>query len=181
MSNYLLAPRTESALRRGFTLLELLVAMTLTLLLTALVVQVFTFVSDGVFNSRAAMDLSDQLRNAKHRMIVDLRGITAPTIPPLDPCADTGYLEIVEGPYVANSPGGDNGRDQNITTMPGVKNTVFGDRDDILMFTTVSFGEEFVGKNSGKTGKSRYAEIAWFLRRATGVNQLDGSSVSLEH
>lgn len=160
--------------RRGFTLLELLVAMTLTLLLTALVVQVFTFVSDGVFNSRATMDLADQLRNAKHRLIQDLRGITAPTTPPLDPSAESGYFEYVEGPWVANYPGGDIGRPQ--VSLTNSRQTYFGDLDDILMFTTVNFDEEFVGKGSNGAIKSRYAEVMYFLKPIANTTNTTHSS-----
>lgn len=148
--------------RRGFTLLELLVAMTLTLLLTALVVQVFSFVSDGVYNSRATMDLSDQLRNAKHRIIQDLRGVTAPMTPPLDPSSESGYLEYIEGPRVANYPGGDIGRP--VASLSNAMQTYYGDLDDILMFTTVCYDEELIAKGPSDGIKSRYAEIAYFIR-----------------
>src|SRR5690242_4009123 len=112
-SNHVLlaAPRAPRRGRRpsGFTLLELLIATVVTLIMTALVAQMFQFVTDGIFNSRAMIEISDQLRNAKHRLIQDLRGVTAPTVPTLDPSAGYGYFEYVEGPNVANSIGGDIG------------------------------------------------------------------------
>lgn len=166
MNSQLRTKAVSPTARRGFSLLELLVAMTLTLLLTALVVQVFSFVSDGVFNSRATMDLSDQLRNAKHRIIQDLRGITAPTTPPLDPCSEIGYFEYVEGAKVSNFPGGDVGRPH--PTLTTSMQTYFGDLDDILMFTTVSYDEEFVGKAKSSAATERYAEIAYYLRPISG-------------
>ena len=169
--------RLAGAPRAGFTLLELIIATTLTLLLIGMVVQAFAFVSDGVFNSRANMDLSDQLRNAKHRLIMDLRGTTAPTIPPLDPSADYGYFEYAEGANVANTVGGDTGTIVNSTNL--TKNTVMGDLDDILMFTTASYDEGFIGKAGSLAGKTRYAEVAWFLRQATGINGVTGGSINL--
>jgi type II secretory pathway component PulJ len=158
-----LGRRNRPAQRRGFTLVELLVAATLTLLLTALVVQMFAFVSDGVFNSRANIELNDQLRNAKERLIRDLRGTTAPTVPPLDPLAGLGYFEYVEGPQVANSAGGDSG---DPTSLFSDRDTVVGDLDDILMFTSfANGGEEFVGKAGSNLARSPVAEIAWYVKK----------------
>jgi prepilin-type N-terminal cleavage/methylation domain-containing protein len=146
--------------RRGFTMLELLIAAVLTLILTSLVVQIFAFVSDGVFNSRANIEMNDQLRNAKNRLAADLRGIIAPTIPPLAPEMDLGYFEYVEGPSVANDPDGDAGVGSGVNA-----DTTIGDRDDILMFTTCSFDEPFIGKNQRPelVGRTPVAEVAWFL------------------
>lgn len=169
--------------RRAFTLLEVLIALTITLILMGLVMEMFSRVSAGINNSRANMDLNDQLRHAKNRLILDLRGATAPTVPPLDPNMHLGYFEYVEGPrvatsqYAANSVGGDIGEQlggdwyrgrgpaTNITV-----NSVIGDNDDILMFTTCSYDDKFVGRAGVKNGvplavKSRHAEVAWFLRR----------------
>ncbi|MBL9081348.1 MAG: prepilin-type N-terminal cleavage/methylation domain-containing protein, partial [Planctomycetales bacterium] len=171
--------------RGGFTLLEVLMALTITLILMALVMEMFTQVNDGIVNARAGMDLRDQLRNAKQRLITDLQGVTAPTIPPLDPSMQLGYFEYVEGPRVANSQfaansvGGDRGENLggNWYTSRGgnnnhAVNSMIGDNDDILMFTTSSTSDKFVGRGGVKSGvnlsvKSRTAEVAWFLRRRT--------------
>lgn len=186
----------DLAPRRAFTLLEVLIALTITLILMALVMEMFSRVSTGINNSRSNMDLNDQLRHAKHRLILDLRGATAPTIPPLDPNMHLGYFEYVEGPRVANSQfapgsvGGDIGEQLagNWFTSRGAAtnitvNSVIGDTDDILMFTTTSYDDKFVGRGGVKNGvplaiKSRHAEVAWFLRRRTQseVNSIRGDS-----
>ncbi|MBA4016383.1 MAG: hypothetical protein C0483_04270 [Pirellula sp.] len=176
--------------RSAFTLLEVLIALTITLILMGLVMEMFTRVSAGINNSRANMDLNDQLRHAKNRLILDLRGATAPTVPPLDPNMHLGYFEYVEGPrvatsqFAANSTGGDMGEQLggNWFTSRGPTwpagaanlnvNSVIGDNDDILMFTTCSYDDKFVGRGGIKNGvplalKSRHAEVAWFLRRRT--------------
>lgn len=182
--------------RRAFTLLEVLIALTITLILMGLVMEMFTRVSAGINNSRANMDLNDQLRHAKNRLILDLRGVTAPTVPPLDPNMHLGYFEYVEGPRVANSQfapnsvGGDIGEQLagNWFTSRGAAtnitvNSVIGDTDDILMFTTCSYDDKFVGRGGVKNGvplalKSRHAEVAWFLRRRmpSEVNSIRGDS-----
>lgn len=171
--------------RSGFTLLEVLIALSITLILLGLVMEMFARVSAGIHSSRAGMELGDQLRHAKNRLIHDLRGATAPTVPPLDPTMHLGYFEYVEGPRVANSQfsansvGGDRGENLggNWYTSRGSNNnnavnSMIGDVDDILMFTTRSDAEKFIGRGGVKTGvprglKSRHAEVAWFLRRRT--------------
>lgn len=177
--------RSAGSRPQAFTLLETLIALTVTLILLGLVLEIFASVSDGIYNSRAMMELSDQLRYAKHRLIQDLRGTTAPTIPPLDPTKNLGYFEYVEGPRVANSQfaansvGGDLGENLhgNWYTSRGratniVVNSIIGDVDDILMFTTRSSTNKFVGRARIKSGvtlaaKAKFAEVAWFLRRRT--------------
>jgi len=177
---------------RGFTLLEVMVALTITLILMGLVVEVFSRIGKGVNNSRANMELNDQLRNAKHRLIQDLRGITCPMTPPLDPYMNLGYFEYVEGPRVAStqawnnaigSSGGDIGVDLGAAPSSSQRmvNSVIGDTDDILMFTTASYdNEQFVGKggdrnNMGIGIQGRFAEVAWYLRNASLVTAIGGS------
>lgn len=145
-----------------------MIAVTVTLILMSLVVQIFQFVSNGVFAARANMELSDQLRNAKHRLILDLRGTTALTVPPAKSGAGGGYFEYAEGPVVSGEgpdlgfrPGGTFG---GTATAPQFY-TEYGDRDDMLMFTTMSLDQPFVGsRTTALGGSSRFAEVAWFTR-----------------
>ena len=66
----------------------------------------------------------------------------------------TPYLEIIEGSGTDTSLG--------LTQLTG-------DIDDVLMFTTKSFGKPFVGKlgASGEVVEGPYAEVAWFCKQAT--------------
>ena len=82
----------------AFTLIEVLVAMAVTLILMGIVVTIFGAIGTGVSNSRAAMDMSDQLRTAKNRLQTDLAGVTAQMLPPRRPESGEGYFEIVDGP-----------------------------------------------------------------------------------
>jgi prepilin-type N-terminal cleavage/methylation domain-containing protein len=169
--------------RRGFTLLEVLIALTITLILMTLVVRVFQITSDGVFNSRANMEMSDQLRNAKHRLIQDLRGTTALTIPPAQPTWCVGYFEYHEGDLVAVSAGGDvgfrpTGTMGTLGSSTPIVFTEYGDRDDILLFTTANYEGDFVGRlliNGQPRGmRSKYAEVAWYphvIEDAANANQ----------
>lgn len=79
------------------TLIELLVAVALTLMVILAIVRVFDILGGNVTESRAILELSGELRNASNLLQTDLDSLTAPTLPPLEPQSGLGYLEIVEG------------------------------------------------------------------------------------
>jgi hypothetical protein len=80
----------------GFSLVELLVAMTITIMLMAVVMQVFDKIGRNVAESRATLELCGKLRATAEILQQDLQSMTVTPIPPRD--VDDGYLEIVEGP-----------------------------------------------------------------------------------
>lgn len=172
--------------RSGFTLVEVLLATAITLIMMAAVVTLFGFVGGRVADSRALLEMSERLRATRLRLQEDLAGVTAPMVPPLRPEENKGYFEYVEGVVVEPF------QNANVQTVlvsaPQVAvNTVrgtpvpdnsAGDFDDILMFTTRSQGEPFVGRfalpppSSGQqptliTVRSQVAEVAWFVRHNT--------------
>lgn len=159
--------RTRS-IQRGFTLIEVLVATAVTLILMGLCVQFFGYVSRGVSDSRSIMEMSDRMRNAKSALQQDLRGVTAPTIPPLDPGSGQGYFEYIEGPIGPIIPQG---------VRFAANDTQVGDLDDVLMFTARAVDEPFTGRvGRGGFGRSssmvnvrraHLAEVAWFMRGTT--------------
>ncbi len=133
------------------TLVEMLVATTMTLVIMGVVVQLFGMVGNGVSASRASLRMSSELRSVAHALRTDLNGITVETVPPVKVDSDSGYLEIIEGSGTDTSLG--------LTQLTG-------DIDDVLMFTTQSLGKPFVGKlgSTGDVIESPYAEVAWFCR-----------------
>ena len=139
--------------RRGMTLVEMLVATTMTLIIMGIVAQLFGVLGNTVNNSRSTMDASSRLRAVANKLRQDLAGITVPTVPPVAADADAGYLEIIEGEATDTSLGSDQ---------------IVGDSDDILMFTTHSPQQLFVGTyaNTG-TIESPFAEVAWFCKKST--------------
>ncbi|MBL9123983.1 MAG: prepilin-type N-terminal cleavage/methylation domain-containing protein [Planctomycetaceae bacterium] len=158
------------ARRSGFTLVEMLVAVGLTVLMMTMVVTVFGLVMDSIRDSRGAIEVNDRLRATKNRLQYDLEGVTAPMAPPLNPAMDRGYFEYIEGPIgpvvsYLDAAGSDN--------PDAPYDSTSGDRDDILMFTVVSKDEPFVGRfpNPTVTGhsivQSQVAEVVWFLRGTT--------------
>ena len=134
------------------TLVEMLVATTMTLVIMGVVVQLFGMVGNGVSASRASLRMSSELRSVAHALRTDLNGITVETVPPVKVESDSGYLEIIEG----------SGTDASLGLTQ-----LTGDIDDILMFTTQSLGKPFVGKFNDSTIESPYAEVLWFCKEAS--------------
>lgn len=189
--------RSLSRARSGFTLVEMLVAVGLTLLLMTMVVSVMSQVMEAVSTSRSTIEMSDRLRFARERIQKDLAGTTLFPNPPHKPESGEGYFEYIEGPmgpaaatkkiepangiYALDTdevepaappppkmyPNLDFTGADNSANRYAVDTTV-GDLDDILMFTSRAQDEPFVGRfNVATMIESRVAEIAYFIRGTT--------------
>ncbi len=160
-----------SPIRRGFTLVEMLVAISITLVMMATVVGVFATVSSSVSNRRAAIEVGSQLRHVRNVLQRDLEGATCPTLPWTRPESNVGYFEIVEGLHCdfypsdltdlsiagtatsIQAPGGK--IDHATSTLPSSNLPMqagwvtdgggLGDYDDILAFTSRNEKEPFTG------------------------------------
>jgi type II secretory pathway pseudopilin PulG len=188
------------------TLIELMVALAITMIMMTAVITLFANVTTTVSNSRALIEISERLRTARNRLQLDLAGHTATTIPPLRPEDGEGYLEIIEGPntdsgsYAPNSfvspplsPFGGVPNPINSTSIAyagsfatGSANDLMGDADDVLMLTVRSQGEPFVGWAAGGVlTESGTAEVIWYAvpngRSLPGDNTgaLNGAPVQL--
>jgi hypothetical protein len=149
------------------TLVEMLVALTATLVLMGAIAQVFSAFGAAINSSRAVLDVDAQLRTVAWRLRSDLAGATARMLPPLSPEAGEGYLEVIEGPAV------DADAAHNMTLTSGT-----ADHDDVLLFTTRSMDAAFTATTgasaaSGPTGtlESNVAEVAWFARPTPGTSE----------
>lgn len=165
---------------RGFTLVEILVAAALSLVVILAVVQLFKHAGDIVREGRATIEMAGQIRRAAEQVREDVAGLTVPTTPWPTDAAAQGYFEYFEGasaslpPYstknmpvpkwpgtpASNWPGtpipnwdGATLRDNN------VNNDVYGDLDDVIMFTARSDERPFVGRFNNATIESNLAEI----------------------
>jgi hypothetical protein len=143
------------------TLIEMLVSVTLTLMVVFAIVQVFDLLGDNVTNSRAILDLSAQLRSVASRLQADLDGLTVTVLPPVDPGAAPGYLEILEGEASDRDANNDKAIDAeqmrsagainadgtiNAELLPANLDPSLGDIDDVLALTTRSQAEPFLGR-----------------------------------
>jgi len=152
--------------RQGYTLVEMLVATTLTLVMMGAVATVFGMIGEGISAARASLEMADALRATAERLRGDLKGATQTVGPPHfqewsdgQGAADEGYFEYLEGTL-------------GPVTVPAVfagnDETVI-DTDDILLFTTRSRGEPFVGRYviAATAIEAQDAEVAWFVRGRT--------------
>lgn len=137
--------------RRGLTLTEMLVATALTVIVMAVVAQLFSVFGTSVSGSRSLTELSARLRTTSHRLRRDLEGATAAPLPPLSPSEGAGYFEILEGPR------------RDLDAADG-SDELRADDDDVLLFTTRDVGTPFSGRYPGGSIEGDTAEVAWFLR-----------------
>ncbi len=176
--NFKFTKNSHRSLRYSFTLVELLVATVISLLLFAALLQAFKSIGDSVVTARATMEMSGQLRSVTHRLREDLKGVTVPMRPWTRPSAGVGHFEYVEGAandlerVVPNQP--------NPTLLEPNPFTTAGDGDDVLMFTSRSDAEPFVGRFVDDTGvtvirESRVAEITWWSRFDASEDDSNGN------
>lgn len=144
--------------RTGFTLVEMMIAMVITLMIVFAMVQAFRWVGETTTEGRAVIEMLGQIRGARARFEDDLARRTGPVkLEP--PCLDSrnigGYLEVIEGTgsdtnpgrYLVRTPSGlryntfafvDPGADGTLGTPDDFDTqsaSLFGDLDDFLCFT----------------------------------------------
>lgn len=190
----LIAFRLRSYRRRrdGFTLIEALIAITMTLIIMLALSQAFKTLSYDISQGRARLALSDQLRGVSEVLRNDLSGLTV-QVDPMSQSAKSGYFLYYEGPIADHHPV--TVPINNLLGVPGatveqnLSTSKYGDFDDILMFTARAKGDWFRGKvplaivkgaaAGGVYGSysptdwttsvvvaSEYAEIAYFMMPA---------------
>lgn len=178
--------------RTGVTLVELMVAIALTLLVILAVVRIFDLLGSNVTTSRSILELSARSRTLSGQLQTDLDSLTVQPVPPVDPDAAPGYFEIVEGIRSDADSDGDLLTDFDVTTGLPIPlrsfyvkpysqlatdqvsptflqeaSGVLGDTDDIWMGTVRSTGEPFRGRYTGagptQVQTSKYAEVIWWV------------------
>lgn len=154
----------------AFTLVELLVATTVTLLVILAMAQAFAVVSETIHGNRATMELVSSMRGITLRLQSDLEGVTVPVRPWVQSSWGVGYFEYVDGPSndldvdFDGLPDATVPKANRVAGLPGF-DTSLGDLDDLLMFTCRSTTSPFLGRVSGLGEiRSQLAEIIWWVR-----------------
>ncbi len=131
---------------RGLTLVEMLMATALTLIMFAAVAQIFGMMGTAMRDARATIELSGNLRSVATHLQYDLDNVSVDVLPWVQPGANQGYFEIIEGPD----------RDVDFATTDidpttaGTQGAMAGDADDVICFTAYSKDQPFVGLIQGQ-------------------------------
>lgn len=151
--------------RIGFSLLEILIAMVMTLIVLGAMMAAFSYGSREMHQGRAAIDLTSRLQAAESLLRNDLDRITVDVRPHHFVAAPpNGYLEIVDGPRRDY-----NGSDYQVDQATNGNNSHLGDNDDYISFTIKSDSAPF--RNKAIT--SHYAAVHWYVVGRTLYRQLD--------
>lgn len=134
--------------RHGLTLVEVLVALTASLVLLGAVVSVLGMVSGSISDSRSMIESSGRLRSAQLLLRSDLAGATCNGLVWQKPEDNPGYIELIEGP---------------VKDLPSGSTSLIGDTDDLLFMTVRSKDGQFSGTSPSGIVKSNLAEVVWFL------------------
>ena len=98
-TRHLIAPESGPTSRAGFTLVEMLVAMTVTLLMMAALARAFAYVGTQIQESRADTQLATSLRDVTTKLQDDLGQCTVELKPNTGLEEDqNGYFLYYEGP-----------------------------------------------------------------------------------
>ena len=92
--------RTRSTLnsRFGLTLVEIMIALTMTLIVLGAMMTAFSFASQQMQMGRGVMEMANRLRAAEELLRDDLSNLTVDPRTYTESTNPNGYFEIIEGP-----------------------------------------------------------------------------------
>jgi hypothetical protein len=172
--------RSHRQAAAGFTLVEMLIAMGLTLIMVVAIAEFYGYVGTTVKDGRASIEMSAQVSNAASWLKSDLDLITVPVRPAADDGSGHGYFEVGEGiGYDLDPQNGttlsstldtDNDGIPDYIQVGGNVSNLRGDTDDYLAFTIRSKGQSLVGQHQAIRGdptslvsvSSSLAEVVWY-------------------
>ena len=153
-----LRPSTQH--RIAFTLVEMLVAMAVTLLMMAALARAFGFVGSKVKDSRGDVGLSNQLRDVTALLTDELSRCTASLEPSRDGKEPLGYFLYYEGPLTDATSSLFRARDDASGNLLPLEDSRYGDFDDFIAFTAVAEGDSwFYGKVPRFVLDRKYNEV----------------------
>lgn len=163
--------KSTSVARSGLSLVEILIAMAMTLIILGAMMSAFSYGSAEMQKGRASIELNNRLISAEEQLRRDLDRITVELKPYHSlPTLPKGFVEIVDGPETDYDPRYD------ATFTHGGNELLFGDRDDYFGCTIKSDGKAFRGRNGNNTVESHLAEVAWFTIDTPNVPNVPGSA-----
>jgi len=167
----------RSSSRRGLTLIEIMIALTMTLIVLGAMMQAFQYVSGQMQMGRATMEMANRLRSAEELLRSDLKNLTVEPRPYTGVTNPNGYFEIIDGIR----------RDKENPENAVADNSYLGDVDDVIAMTVRSDGQFFRGRHipdnttSSKVIESSIAEVMWYTTFADrNADQLIGLDESVK-
>lgn len=162
----------RSSARIALTLVEIMIAMVMTLIVLYAMMEAFRYASGEIKRGRAVIEMSNQLRAAQELFRSDLESMTLDPRPWTQTATPRGYFEYLESV----------GRDASNAANA---NNYLGDVDDVVAFTASRPDRPFRGRYVDPlTGtlqivESTLAEIIWWTdwddRDADGAVDYDES------
>lgn len=173
--------KTLHPFRRAFTLVEMLIAMALTLILVYAIAEFYAYIGNAVRDGRATIEMGGQLRAATAQLNEDLQSLTLRPTPWIDPNSSPGYFTVYEG-FASDADPDANGINTNsifaatnqvpdLVANNNVTN-LFGDGDDVIAMTIRAKDIPFQGTNNGNLVRSQFAEVIWY----TTFNDTNGNN-----
>ena len=182
----------DQPVRAGLSLVEIMIALTMTLIVLVSMMSAFQYASAEMQNGRATLEMANRVRVAENLLRRDLANLTVEPRPYMDKAIPNGYFEYIEGPRrdlqfpfgvdadgdgvpVTLDPNDNDNNNPAPVDVPRFRaNTVqnnrisyLGDADDILAMTVRSVaGQVFRGRIQGSTNpaESAYAEVVWWTQ-----------------
>lgn len=158
----------SSNFRCGLSLIEVLIALTMTLIVLGAMITVFSRASAAMSRKRAMIEMHNRLRVPAELLRSDLERVTVEMRPWALESSPDGYFEYIEGPRRDTS-------DFTVNTtmvagrpvmIPSTESTR-GDFDDIIAMTVRTDGVPFTGRWVNQAGeivtiRSNMAEVIWY-------------------
>ena len=165
------SPSWQRRMRRALTLVEILIALSMTLIVLGAMMAAFGYASEEMQNGRALMELANRSRTVEDQFRSDIAAGTVEPRPYTSSTEPNGYFELIERPRRD-----DTEIDASTGAAPNI-NAYLGDVDDILGMTIrAQNGVMFRGRNRDVAGQplaieSPLAEVIWFTSvKAAGLN-----------
>ena len=150
----------------GLTLVEIMIALTMTLIVLGAMMSAFRFASEKMQEGRGVMEMANRLRSAEDLLRNDLGNLTVDPRPYTEAASPNGFLAINEGRF-------------NDASSGAAGTSYLGDIDDSIGMTVRSAdGRRFRGVRNNGAGpvviESTVAEVWYF----TTLNDVSDSAVA---
>ncbi|XZE55453.1 PulJ/GspJ family protein [Planctomycetaceae bacterium SH139] len=139
------SPPRDWTQSRGFTILEVLIAITLSLVLMLSLTRAFKFLADQIRENRVRVELSNRAQNVNQILQDDLRNMTVKLTPRDANSEDEGYFVYYEGPGTDVTSVMLGTQVATLDPSPYFQDSRFGDFDDYLAFTVYNPETPFRG------------------------------------